>query len=59
MTGKRALASLGTILTEVEECGEVRPAGLEPATPCLEVRFRQITEKDEFPSNIELSDSSG
>jgi len=36
---------------------KVRPAGLEPVTPCLEVRFQQITENDEFPSNIELSDS--
>ncbi|MFY9553583.1 MAG: hypothetical protein WAV47_02565, partial [Blastocatellia bacterium] len=36
---------------------KVRPAGLEPATPCLEVRFQRIIENDEIPSNIELSDS--
>jgi hypothetical protein len=35
----------------------VRPAGLEPATLCLEVRFQRIAKKCEFPSNIELSDS--
>jgi len=36
---------------------KVRPAGLEPATPCLEGRFGQISETDDFLSNIELLDS--
>ena len=33
---------------------KVRPAGLEPATPCLEVRFKQMSENDEFLSNLDL-----
>ena len=32
----------------------VRPAGLEPATLCLEVRFQQITKNYEFRRNTEL-----
>jgi hypothetical protein len=37
---------------------KVRPAGLEPATPCLEGRFKYISENDEFLSKIELLYSS-
>ncbi len=32
---------------------KVRPAGLEPATPCLEVRSSQTTEDIEFSSKYQ------
>jgi hypothetical protein len=30
---------------------KVRPAGLEPATPCLEVRFQEVIKNSEILTN--------
>jgi len=37
---------------------KVRPAGLEPATPCLEVRSAQISQEPKISKDIKPSDSS-
>jgi hypothetical protein len=37
---------------------KVRPAGLEPATLCLEGSFRQVAKNPKFSKKIKLSYSS-